>query len=152
MTPDEKVKDYLKRGVMVFTNNRKEKLSQLINDHNYPCCVELAKMIQAEELNTAKKASKKPSDKTYSDDAKATMQFFRDHTGKTHRDSEVNLKFVQDRLDSGITPEQLRQIIVIKTRAVKEGKLDKTYLRPETLFNKTKCESYLGEIENVNQG
>ena len=63
-----------------------------------------------------------------------------------YRPVEANLRFIQGRLASGITAEQLRAVVVVKCRAARAGEFDPRYLRPETLFNATKCEQYLGEL------
>ena len=62
------------------------------------------------------------------------------------RHVESNLKMIRARLAEGITIDELRAIVAIKARAVDRGQWPALYLRPETLFNATKCNSYLGEL------
>lgn len=70
--------------------------------------------------------------------------------GKNFRPVAANLTFIDARLRDGITPAQLRAIV---TRKVREwGGTDQAkYLRPETLFNRTKCEQYVGELPKVSE-
>lgn len=65
--------------------------------------------------------------------------------GKTFRPVEANLAFIRARLKDGITAPQLKAVVSIKVDDWK-GTEQAKYLRPETLFNKTKCEQYVGEL------
>ena len=66
-------------------------------------------------------------------------------TGKTFRPVEANLTLIRARLASGVQPWQLKAIVSRKTQEWR-GTDQAKYLRPATLFNKTKCEQYLGEL------
>jgi len=59
---------------------------------------------------------------------------------------ETHLRLIRARLADGITAQQLRAIVTVKARQVAAGEFPERYLRPETLFNATKCENYLGEL------
>lgn len=65
--------------------------------------------------------------------------------GKNFRPKETNLAFIRGRLADGIQSWQLKAIVSRKTREW-VGTERATFLRPQTLFNKTKCEQYLGEL------
>lgn len=65
--------------------------------------------------------------------------------GRTYRPCKTNLDFIRARLKDGIAPWQLKAIVSRKVRDW-QGTEQAKYLRPETLFNKTKCEGYLGEL------
>lgn len=83
--------------------------------------------------------------------AVSVIDWLNQKTGRTYRSKGVNLELVKARLSDGIKPWQLRAII---TRKAKEWGPDdrmRRYLRPETLFNKTKCEQYLGELPPVSE-
>lgn len=78
-------------------------------------------------------------------DAIEVLLFLNAKSGKKFRPVEANLKLIRARLLSGISPGDLKAIIAFKVRQWADGDMFK-YLRPETLFNATKCEQYLGEI------
>jgi uncharacterized phage protein (TIGR02220 family) len=69
-------------------------------------------------------------------------------TGKNFRMADVNLSMIIARLKDGITEQTLKTIIVKKNRDWKGTEQEK-YLRPATLFNRTKCEQYIGDIGGV---
>jgi len=53
-----------------------------------------------------------------------------------------NRKFVQGRLDDGYNVEQLKKVIDVMVSKWKNTNMD-DYLRPETLFNSTKFQTYI---------
>lgn len=73
------------------------------------------------------------------------LRFLNLKTGRSYREVDANLKPIIDRLRSGITVQQLKGIIAKKSREW-VGTDREEYLRPATLFNKTKAEQYLGEL------
>lgn len=79
-------------------------------------------------------------------DTKEILEFLNTTAGKRFRPSKVNLDLIRCRLESGITPEQLRKIIVRKSRDWLPDEKMRNYLRPSTLFGRTQCEQYLGEL------
>ncbi|MGR3303777.1 MAG: conserved phage C-terminal domain-containing protein [Candidatus Scalindua sp.] len=81
------------------------------------------------------------------DQAIEVLDFLNLKTGKRFRSVKVNLDFIQARLKSGLSVQDLKSIITMKTRQCESGDFDKLYLRPQTLFNETKCESYYGQLE-----
>lgn len=79
-------------------------------------------------------------------DAIEVLLFLNAKSGKKFRAVDVNLTPILARLKSGISVESLKMIIAFKNR--EWGGTDMAqYLRPSTLFNATKCEQYLGEID-----
>lgn len=63
--------------------------------------------------------------------------------------SESNREFVRARLNEGIPVDDLKAIVDLKVREVAEGSFKEMYLRIETLFNATKCQSYLGQLDKI---
>jgi len=59
--------------------------------------------------------------------------------------SEANLKFIMARMSEGRTVDELKSVVDLKSSQWKGQEKMWPYLRPETLFNKTKFESYLNE-------
>jgi uncharacterized phage protein (TIGR02220 family) len=56
-----------------------------------------------------------------------------------------SLKFIESRLKSGATVEEAKKVIDVKTSQWFKNPEMRSYLRPETLFNATKFESYVCE-------
>jgi uncharacterized phage protein (TIGR02220 family) len=56
-----------------------------------------------------------------------------------------NLKFIMARLESGVTVQDCKTVVARKFRDWAADDKMRGYLRPETLFNATKFEQYLGE-------
>lgn len=78
--------------------------------------------------------------------ANEVLNFLNAKTGRTYRAVDTNLGFIIARLESGATVEDCRAIIAKKYREWKDDSKMDLYLRPATLFNKTKFEQYLGEL------
>jgi uncharacterized phage protein (TIGR02220 family) len=70
-------------------------------------------------------------------------------TGKHFRPTPTNLDAIKCRLKEGITPGQLRAIVTRKVREWGTDERMKGFLRPATLFNRTKCEQYVGELPAI---
>jgi uncharacterized phage protein (TIGR02220 family) len=78
--------------------------------------------------------------------AKAILEFLNQKTNRNYRPVEANLKLIVDRLESGVTVTQCRQVIAKKTREWLNNEKMEEYLRPATLFHPMKFEQYLGEL------
>lgn len=82
--------------------------------------------------------------------AEEVLAFLNEKAGRNFRVREsnhrpsVNLDFIIARLKSGATVQDCKGIIARKCREWKGTEQEK-YLRPATLFNKTKFEQYIGE-------
>ncbi len=80
-------------------------------------------------------------------EAKEILDFLNAKTGRSYRFVEANVGLIIARLKSGVTVANCRGVIARKcTQWQGDEKMEK-YLRPATLFNKTKFEQYLGERE-----
>ena len=84
--------------------------------------------------------------KTKHDEAKEVINHLNSKTGKSFRITDSNLKFVLSRLSDGFSLSELKNVIDKKAVEWSGTDMDK-YLRPETLFNATKFQSYLNEKE-----
>ena len=78
-------------------------------------------------------------------EAEEVLNFLNTKAGKNFRVTDTNLDFIVGRLKDGVSLEQCKAIIVRKCRSWKGTDMEPC-LRPATLFNKTKCEQYLGEL------
>lgn len=83
--------------------------------------------------------------------AEEVLKFLNDKTKRKFRGLDANgrptpnLRFVMDRLKSGATVQDCKTVIARKFREWAGDDKMRQYLRPETLFNATKFEQYLGE-------
>jgi uncharacterized phage protein (TIGR02220 family) len=73
------------------------------------------------------------------------LEFLNGKAGRHFQPVPANLKFIEARLAEGVTVQDLKTLTVRKCREWLGSDMEK-FLRPETLFNATKCHSYLGEI------
>jgi len=79
--------------------------------------------------------------------AKEVLDHLNVMCGKRFRETDTNLDFIKARLKSGVSISICRKIINLKC-AKWLGKSEfEEYLRPSTLFNKTKFEQYYGELK-----
>lgn len=73
------------------------------------------------------------------------LKFLNARAGRHYRPVVANLKFIEARLAEGVTVQDLKTLTARKCVEWLGTDMAK-FLRPETLFNATKCQSYLGEI------
>src|SRR3990167_5365678 len=78
--------------------------------------------------------------------AKEILTFLNEKAKRNYQPVEVNIDFIIHRLQEGATLKQCRQIIVRKARDWLSDPKMNQYLRPATLFNKTKFSQYVGEL------
>lgn len=79
--------------------------------------------------------------------ATAALDYLNAKAGKKFRYGEAALKFGVDRvLYDAATLADLCAVVDHNLVRVEAGKLDRMFLRPETLWNKTKFASYIGEV------
>jgi uncharacterized phage protein (TIGR02220 family) len=90
--------------------------------------------------------SQSTSRSLFKNDAIEVLNFLNEKTGRFYRAEDSNLDLIIARLQSGITMQNLRAIIAKKCREWNDDVTMKKYLRPKTLFNKTNCEQYYGEL------
>lgn len=84
--------------------------------------------------------------RTHRAQAKELLAFLNRKAGKKFQEVDVNINPIMERLRAGATVEQCRAVIA--NRVAKWGEKEETreWLRPATIFNKTKFANYLGEI------
>jgi uncharacterized phage protein (TIGR02220 family) len=82
----------------------------------------------------------------YVAESKEVLTFLNEKTHKQFREVDATLGFIQARLKSGVDVQTCRTLIMRKIHDWKEKPDMQMYLRPETLFNKTKFEGYLAEV------
>ena len=74
------------------------------------------------------------------------LDFLNAQTGKAYRPVEANLDAIVARLKEGYSVADIRKVIVRKCDQWKGDDKMEIYLRPATLFNKTKMAQYSGEL------
>jgi len=83
--------------------------------------------------------------------ARKVLQFFNNHTGSDYRFIDTNLDLIKARLASGVTVGECWQVIVYKTKEWKDNSEMSKFIRPQTIFNKTKFEDYYGKLRTLKQ-
>lgn len=79
-------------------------------------------------------------------DALQVLQFLNEKTGRNYKPVPANLELILARLKEGASPDDLRAVIAKKCREwAGDEKMDE-FLRPATLFNRTKFAQYQGEL------
>lgn len=85
------------------------------------------------------------------DAARQVLDWLNQKTGKGFRPVEANLALIRARISDGVADWQLKAIVSEKTEQWAHTDMAK-YLRPATLFNRTKCEQYLAELRIPTNG
>lgn len=80
------------------------------------------------------------------DQAKEVLEFLNERTGKNFHPVDANLDLIAARLRGGASVQDCKSIIARKRRQWATDEKMQEYLRPATLFNKTKFEQYRGEL------
>lgn len=97
---------------------------------------------QEQELKTL---SGKPDVVARKPEAIAILTYLNDKAGTAYRAVDANVDLILARLKEGATPDEIRAVIDRKVSAWSGGDMA-AYLRPATLFNKTKFAQYVGEV------
>lgn len=82
----------------------------------------------------------------YRDESKQILTFLNEKTGKHFREVDASLLIIEARLKSGVDVQACKSLIARKVRDWTPDPKMQGFLRPETLFNKTKFEGYLAEV------
>jgi uncharacterized phage protein (TIGR02220 family) len=106
---------------------------------------------QTSLVSAAPESSNPMTDGTDPDSAEAILAWLNEKAGKAYRPVAQNLDLIRARLEDGFRPWQLRAIVSRKctewNHEPHNGDRDmRRYLRPATLFNRTKAEQYVGEL------
>lgn len=73
------------------------------------------------------------------------LEYLNKKSGRSYRPVKANLDLIKARLDEGYSKEDIIKVIDAKCLAWLGDSKMKPYLRPETLFNRTKLAQYTGE-------
>lgn len=78
--------------------------------------------------------------------AKAILIFLNDKTSRNYQPVKANIEMIVARLKEGATERQCRLVVLRKFHDWGNDEKMSEYLRPATLFNRTKFAQYVGEI------
>ena len=106
----------------------------------------LASQEQEQEQEQEQKEEKPLSGKPDSAEAREVIDYLNAKTGSNYRHVDSNLKLVVDRLKSGVTVAQCKQVIDTKVAQWGKDPNMEQYLRPSTLFRAANFEQYLGQV------
>lgn len=81
------------------------------------------------------------------DVASKVIQHLNDKTGSKFRATKTNVKFIDARLAEGATPADLIAVINRKCLEWLDNPQMRQYLRPSTLFNAEKFNTYIGQLD-----
>lgn len=87
-----------------------------------------------------------------SPDARVVLAYLNDRTGSEYQPVKANLELITARLKDGATVEECKAVIDRKVDAWGNDDKMATYLRPATLFNRTKFAQYQGERSRAPAG
>ena len=79
-------------------------------------------------------------------ESREILAFLNEKTGRRYQQVSANLDHIKARLQAGATVEECRQVIAKKCREWSGNPDMSVYLRPATLFNRTKFAQYQGEV------
>lgn len=79
------------------------------------------------------------------------LEFLNAKTGHGYRPVAVNIDQIKARLKEGATLQECKSIIAMKTREWKNDPVMSKFLRPATLFNRTKFWQYHGQLVQVTE-
>ena len=94
----------------------------------------------------SKTLSGKPDAPALKADAKAILSFLNEKANRAYRDNDANLDFIVARMREGYTAQECKQVVAKKCREWSGDEKMAEYLRPATLFNRTKFNQYAGEL------
>lgn len=107
--------------------------------------------VEREEELEKKKQWASSSKRPHKTEALKLLQFLNTKCDRHFRPVDSNLRFIEARLAEGIDPQDLRTMTIRKWREWSPDPTMHHFIRPETLFNATKCHQYLGEFTPCNQ-
>lgn len=87
----------------------------------------------------------------FTEQAKEILTFLNQKVKRNYQPVEANINFITARLKEGATTKQCRQVIAKKARDWLDDPKMNQYLRPATLFNKTKFAQYVGELFYISE-
>lgn len=123
---------------------RRHRVTPMSQPDVTPCHKE---KLEARSQKLEAEAEKEPNGtRNVKAESRMVLAFLNEKSGHTFRDTDTNLDFIIGRLKTGVDLQTCKSVIARKVRDWKDDPKMARYLRPETLFNRTKFESYLAEV------
>lgn len=135
LTSPPNLKQLIELGFLVLEHNDSKVLAD---------CKQVAMPETETETETEKTLLGKPNG--YQHTALKVLEFLNVKTGRHYRPVKANLEMIIARIKEGATEVELRQVVAKKTREWAGDEKMNQYLRPATLFNRTKFAQYQGEL------
>lgn len=98
------------------------------------------------EIEEKKEMKQKLSKSSKNDNANEIIDYLNLKASKKFKQTNANFKFINARLKEGYSVDDLKAVIDLKCEDWLLDDKMKEYLRPETLFNATKFESYIQKV------
>lgn len=111
-----------------------------------PCMQDVS--LRREETETEKRREEKATSgkPDFKASAIEVLNFLNDKASRGYQPVAANLEVIVARLKDGATVEDCRMVIAKKVREWLGDEKMSVYLRPATLFNRTKFAQYMGEL------
>ena len=77
--------------------------------------------------------------------------YLNEYAGKNFKKTDSTSRMINARLNEGFTVDEIKSVIRLKTDQWKNDPKMKAYIRPETLFNATKFQSYINETPTIEE-
>lgn len=114
------------------------KLKRVLKESTFDFCREWVNKVSKMKISDAK---------LFNNDCLNVLLYL-NQKAKTHfRNTDSNLRFIKARMESGVTYEEMCKVIDRQVETWSGTTMEK-YLRPETLFNATKFETYYNSIKS----
>lgn len=104
-----------------------------------------------EFINTASlvKESNPPANTIHTEVARNILEYLNTKSGRSFQINDKNLNLIIARIRDGENATILKQVIDVKVWEWKDDAVYRKYLRPETLFNFTKFQSYKQQVLDI---
>ena len=97
---------------------------------------------------TVELVTDKPAKRDLHADAREVLEFLNRKAGRNYRPTKVNLDFILARMKEGYSLQDCKSVVAMKVREWSGDDVMNKFLRPATLFNCAKFNSYAGELGN----
>lgn len=114
------------------------KLKKVLKENTFDFCRDWVNKVYKTKLSDAK---------LFNNDCLNVLLYLNSKAKTNFRNTDSNLRFIKARMESGATYEEMCRVIDNQVEAWAETPMEK-YLRPETLFNATKFETYYNSIKS----
>lgn len=147
-TTPKKIKDDLKplidEGFFVASTSLSSCLHDAIPETETEGEIETEKTLSSSDDDTSSKVTLSNGMQKHLQSAIELLTFLNERTGRNFKPLRANLELIAGRLKEGATIPDCKAVIIRKTKEWSGTDMDQ-YLRPATLFNRSKFAQYSGE-------